>query len=332
MNQQKVSKKKIGMRGAVLIILVVTALTVTATVIPFWGTMVTTANLPQAITIDGHPFDVPIVHDIPDPRPGCCYCWEHTITNIACEGDWLDWESGGDPNMEGVEIIIYEKEPDCCTHILESLEIDVLDGQAQWDDFEVYVDGVSVYTYGAQGGAETWIMHTIDLTPWQFPCCGQHLIEIDCTASQPWTHFNPYGQLAVNTIDLYCEDHVWCDGVDIGKPPSEAGHSLVGWGPIEPANTGGNYGGIDDCRCTWFWTQGDTMPNSAWYTADGSWASVILTCEECYPDECNCEHEPMETPFWIDPESSIDICYCIKFSTRAYGPHTIYSQLMWADL
>jgi hypothetical protein len=36
--------------------------------------------------------------------------------------------------------------------------------------------------------------------------------------------------------------------VDIGKLTSEAGHNLVGWGPIEPATSGGNYGGIDDCR------------------------------------------------------------------------------------
>lgn len=26
---------------------------------------------------------------------------------------------------------------------------------------------------------------------------------------------------------------------------------MAGWGPIEPATSGGNYGGIDDCRTTW---------------------------------------------------------------------------------
>ncbi len=41
------------------------------------------------------------------------------------------------------------------------------------------------------------------------------------------------------------------DYVDIGKPGSEAGHNLVSWGPIEPANSGGAYGGIDDCRAIW---------------------------------------------------------------------------------
>ncbi|HUU63928.1 MAG TPA: CFI-box-CTERM domain-containing protein [Dehalococcoidia bacterium] len=40
------------------------------------------------------------------------------------------------------------------------------------------------------------------------------------------------------------------DYVDIGDTTSEAGHNLQGWGPIEPATSGGGYGGIDDCRCT----------------------------------------------------------------------------------
>jgi hypothetical protein len=40
------------------------------------------------------------------------------------------------------------------------------------------------------------------------------------------------------------------DSVDIGNITSEAGHNLAGWGPIEPATSGGGYGGVDDCRCT----------------------------------------------------------------------------------
>jgi hypothetical protein len=41
------------------------------------------------------------------------------------------------------------------------------------------------------------------------------------------------------------------DYVDIGDPGSEVGHLLLGWGPVEPATSGGNYGGVDDCRVTW---------------------------------------------------------------------------------
>lgn len=45
--------------------------------------------------------------------------------------------------------------------------------------------------------------------------------------------------------------------VDIGNPASEgqAGIGIAGWGPVEPATSGGNWGGFDvsgeDCRTTW---------------------------------------------------------------------------------
>jgi hypothetical protein len=41
------------------------------------------------------------------------------------------------------------------------------------------------------------------------------------------------------------------DYLDIGDATSESGHDLWGWGPIEPAASGGAYGGIDDCKCIW---------------------------------------------------------------------------------
>ncbi len=41
------------------------------------------------------------------------------------------------------------------------------------------------------------------------------------------------------------------DWVDIGDPVSEAGHTMNSWGPIEPLNSGGAYGGIDECRAIW---------------------------------------------------------------------------------
>lgn len=49
----------------------------------------------------------------------------------------------------------------------------------------------------------------------------------------------------------WADDEGLLDYVDIGDPTSEAGHRLKRWGPIEPATSGGIYGGIDDCRVTW---------------------------------------------------------------------------------
>ncbi len=48
-----------------------------------------------------------------------------------------------------------------------------------------------------------------------------------------------------------CSDPVRLDYIDIGDPGSETGHKLKGWGPIEPATSLGNYGGVDDARVTW---------------------------------------------------------------------------------
>lgn len=39
--------------------------------------------------------------------------------------------------------------------------------------------------------------------------------------------------------------------VDIGDEFTEEVCAMAGWGPIEPATHGGNYGGVDDCRCIW---------------------------------------------------------------------------------
>jgi len=48
------------------------------------------------------------------------------------------------------------------------------------------------------------------------------------------------------------------DYVNIGVPASEAGHNLYGWGPIEPAEHGGHWGGADDgtIRVTWYYDNG----------------------------------------------------------------------------
>lgn len=43
------------------------------------------------------------------------------------------------------------------------------------------------------------------------------------------------------------------DSVNVGDPLGEVGHGLVGWGPVEPATSGGTWGGHDDgtIRVTW---------------------------------------------------------------------------------
>ena len=311
--------KKIKKLGLVLLVLLIGATLASAGLIPFFGQIQTTASVQQSITIDGQPYNQPLEHVIPETSGGCCYTYEHMISNHACEGIWLDWDHH---HATGIEISVYETES-CCDHMLETLVINALDGQAQWDDFNVTVDSVPVYTYDAQGGnPEDWLTHTIDLTPFQLVCCGKHVVYIECTAESAWTNHDTYGQLAIDTIELYCEDQVLCDMVDIGDPTSESGHALCGWGPIEPATSGGAYGGINDCRVTWeLGTKNDDLSRGA---------SVVLECEECYePAECECDHPSMMTPFYLDSGESIEICYTIYFDPLiSPGEYTIRSKLI----
>jgi len=183
---------------------------------------------------------------------------------------------------------------DVVKRCLFQLDMNVLDGEAD-DSFDVFIDDMFVYGYIDDlpiNDSETWHMHSIDLFPFIMPSSGIHTVRINATGEQ-WSGQPTYGQVAVDTIELYnvnvtvhqgiryliyrqfavdtlplcCDTPVLCDSVDIGNQVSEAGHNLQEWGPIEPDTHGGHYGGIDDCRVTW-------------QSADSfRWATVDLSCD-----------------------------------------------------
>jgi len=133
---------------------------------------------------------------------------------------------------------------------LDQLSLSVLDGIAD-DSFDVYVDNILVYSYTNGepiNDPEIFHTHDIDLTPYAIPSTGTHTVKIDATGVK-WASFDTYGQLAVDEITLSIDSD--SQTVDIGDTNSESGHNLKSWGPIEPEDSGGNYGGIDNCRVTW---------------------------------------------------------------------------------
>lgn len=307
---KKYSKKAMKIGIAVAIVMV-TATLVGATLLSFFGEVETTMNVQQSVTIDGNNWDTPVTHNILDAYGGCCYCFEHTISNNGCEPIMLGWDHWGVPDIEGISVKMVQR----C--YLEHLEVDVLDGIAD-DSFDVYVDDVLVYSYSngePVNDPEVWHVHNVDLTGFMIPCYGTHTVKIDATGPA-WQHHGTYGQLGVNEISLYCGcscDPVLCDYVDIGDPISESGHNLVSWGCIEPLTSGGNWGGIDDCRVTWQ-PQGST------------WATVELTCDFC---ECDCDKEPVVEPFELLPGESISFCLCYKLDMLLMpGDYIIHSQLV----
>ena len=122
-----------------------------------------------------------------------------------------------------------------------------LDGLTK-DSFEVWVGGVMVYAYaGDDLTTEVWYETTI-------PVCtsGVQTVKFVSTAPQ-WASWATYGQMCFDILKVEeCPaDCTTLDEVDVGDATSESGHGMDGWGPIEPATSGGNYGGIDDCRAVY---------------------------------------------------------------------------------
>lgn len=122
-----------------------------------------------------------------------------------------------------------------------------LDGQTQ-DSFEVYIAGALVYTYtGDALTTENWYELKLDVC-----LTGVQTVKFVSTAPL-WASWDIYGQMCFDILKVeQCADVCgMLDLVDIGDPLSEASHGLTGWGPIEPATSGGAYGGIANCRAVY---------------------------------------------------------------------------------
>ena len=158
---------------------------------------------------------------------------------------------------------------------MKCLAIDHLEGIAV-DAFDVYIyppghpeDAELVFSFlGDQLTVETW--HTSSVS---FAATGMRTVKFVSTGPL-WSGWPTYGQIAIDAVTAKECDPLK-DLVDIGNPGSEAGHNLVSWGPIEPANTGGHYGGVEDCRVIW-----------APAAPEEPWATIDLDFGECYGPKC----------------------------------------------
>jgi hypothetical protein len=161
-----------------------------------------------------------------------------------------------------------------CCEGPKCLTMQHLEGLATNDAFEVYIyppdtprPATPVFTWlGDSQSIEYWMISgvLVDVT-------GIKTVEFYSTEPE-WAQWATFGQVCFDTVMV--KPHVpVIDMVDIGKPASEAGHNLQHWGPIEPAMSGGNYGGIDDCRAIYAPEDNDT------------WASIELDFGYCH---CDC--------------------------------------------
>ena len=195
---------------------------------------------------------------------------------------------------------------------LGTLVVEALDGQAasyESNSFEVRVNGTLVYTYHATpGGAETWVVHNIDLvnpanstrTPsiGSFdpgdgidPCTTSLTVEVK-NLGQAWAMWSTYGQLGVSNLKLkstdpatMCEADVGIVSQDFVDPPTEIDvsadvpvtlrkhlHNIGPYGPVQVSITPSASAPAD---CTATPAQGNptsaTLPVSVDTVVDEGW-------------------------------------------------------------
>ena len=135
-----------------------------------------------------------------------------------------------------------------CCEGLKCLVMEHLDGLGD-DAFEVYMYPAGnptaaqlIFTYTGDGLAtEIWKTSGVLVE-------GTGLQTIKFVSTEPqWSGWPTYGQMCFDKLMLRSYLPVM-DNVIIGDSGSEAGHAMAGWGPVEPATSGGNYGGVDQCR------------------------------------------------------------------------------------
>lgn len=336
------SRRKVFKIIGVLFIATILTTTAIAGVLQYYAKWDVQLTIKQAVTVTGGPLTYSGMLSA-----GCCeVLGPYTATNNGCDRICLRFitQEVTDPAHLGpvpegiivhaVECIDGQPTPVPC--YLDSVKLRVLDGQATGDDddYSVYVDGQFVGSYNAsEGGDETWVESFFDISALEIEACGTHTIKVVCDAVTPWAGYATWGQLAVDYIKLYrdcpnCVEPVLCDSVDIGDQDDEATHNLVGWSDFIAGSgyNGGNYGGIDDARCTWFGTE----------TTAQSWATVDLTCscENCgeIPDgngECDC-NDPDIGIFCLEQGESINFCltYHADIMMPDSGPYKLETTLV----
>ncbi|MDO9693576.1 MAG: FlgD immunoglobulin-like domain containing protein [Candidatus Latescibacteria bacterium] len=154
------------------------------------------------------------------------------------------------------------------------LTIGHLDGNAA-DSFDLYMyprgfamNAELVFSYpGDNLTTEIWLETRVAVHG-----TGVQTLKFVSTAPM-WSGWATYGQMCFDLVRLE-ECPPLIDSVDVGDPASETGHAMAGWGPVEPATSGGNYGGADHCRPVYAPEDGD------------DWATIDLDFGDCIGQKC----------------------------------------------
>jgi hypothetical protein len=89
--------------GIASIILLASTL-VGATLLTQFGTVETTMNVQQALTIDGNDWNVPVTETIDATGGTTCYSIIHTLSNAGDSDIAITWTYSGSPDLVGITI------------------------------------------------------------------------------------------------------------------------------------------------------------------------------------------------------------------------------------
>jgi len=130
-----------------------------------------------------------------------------------------------------------------------------------------------------------------------------------------------FAALILTVSAAWAAENVILDSVDIGDVSSEAGHDLVGWGPIEPTASGGNYGGITNTRCIWDAGDYDPTATVVLHTPRGSAQSLIFSHLDGLADDSFNVYALHANGTWVLVDSYTDLLP--TEDTETWHPRTV---------
>jgi hypothetical protein len=303
------------------VVLVIAIPLVSATLLTYINEANVTANVTQAVKMDGRNFDEPINAEF-NITGGCTYCIPHTITNDACdEGIWLDFVHTGLPDLQGITVTMNSNEqqlPYECIDLPDvAVGINANDGADSY--FDVILSEVPDGYTVANGEYNAWCVDEED-----------HMIRniihpftlyVACDPANPypdsdwskvcWIINNKPDNLTMNQI----QTAIWYF-IDGGY----SGQDAAIWWLINTANVQGvNYvPAAGELTCVVCYTDVAQNPGT-------QIIFIEVTMPAC-SGQCG---KPMETPFYLGPGDSIEFCLCYDFNILIQGgQYHINSKLM----
>ena len=309
-------RTNLGRRGKILFAVTMVVLLsslATAGLLSYFGKITTTANVSQSVQIDGHNWDEPITEQL-DATGGCCYCFEHEVTNNGCEPIYLEFISWGSPDLVGIDVSLTEN---TCIYLPPQAVTQTSNHWGTNAYFDTTLTNVPSGYIVEQGETYNgWCVDQGDNMPYGVPVSAMLWCSYD--DSHPW------------------QDDDWdiINWMINNKPQGMSASDLQSayWAYID-----GGYSGSDPAILQYI-ADGATY-GEGFYPEEGDLIAILVDCgpdiqysfiEVVVPEcTCVCGRTPMEMPFWLNPGETLEFCICYDFDMLIMpGTYEINSKLV----